>query len=78
MSGQYIDTFDDQPPPDSQEPATAARPFIGIFFECCGVYARVYRAPDAGEYRGTCPKCLATVRAQVGPGGVSQRIFRAK
>lgn len=79
MSGQFIDTFDGQPTPDPHEPTPASsRPFIGIYFECCGVYARVYRAPDSIEYRGTCPKCLAAVRAKVGPLGISQRIFRAK
>lgn len=54
------------------------RPFIGVYFECCGLYARIYRSPDAADYAGRCPKCLATVRATVSPDGTTQRIFRAK
>lgn len=69
--------FYDAGTPDEQS-ARGDRPFIGVFFECCGQYARVYRAPDAEEYVGRCPACLVTVRARVGPDGTTQRIFRAK
>lgn len=54
------------------------RPYVGILFECCGVYARVYRDPKAREYRGRCPRCLRTVRLRVGAEGTSQRLFRAQ
>jgi hypothetical protein len=57
--------------------APSSRPYIGILFECCGVYARVYRRPDQDHYRGRCPRCLARVEVRVGPDGVSTRIFRA-
>ena len=60
----------DRPPP-------AVRPFIGIFFECCRIYARIYRRPSDTEYVGRCPRCLAEVRLKVGPDGTTQRIFRA-
>ncbi len=53
------------------------RPFIGIHFECCNVYARIYRRPDQTEYRGRCPNCLRPVRVQVSPDGTSTRILRA-
>jgi hypothetical protein len=53
------------------------RPYIGILFECCGVYARVYRQPDQRVYAGRCPKCLGPVRVRVGRDGVTTRIFRA-
>lgn len=64
----------DQPPNDA---APASRPYIGILFECCGVYARVYRRPSQRAYVGRCPRCLAEVRVKVGKDGTSQRIFRA-
>ncbi len=53
------------------------RPYIGVFFECCGVYTRVYRRPGRMSYAGRCPNCLRTVRVRVGPDGTHSRIFRA-
>lgn len=54
------------------------RPWIGIRFDCCGAYARVYRNPDATVYVGRCPHCLQTVTLRVGPGGTDQRFFVAR
>ncbi len=55
----------------------ARRPWLGILFDCCRVYARVYRSPDGRFYRGRCPKCLRQVRLRVGPEGTAERFFRA-
>ncbi|MGD8452626.1 MAG: hypothetical protein PVJ57_12475 [Phycisphaerae bacterium] len=55
----------------------APRPYIGVLFECCGVYARIYRRPEQKYYWGRCPKCLRTVHVRVGRDGVSTRQFRA-
>lgn len=60
------------------DPAAGERRWIGIVFECCQVYARVYRAPSATSYQGRCPKCLREVRLQVGPGGTDLRFFSAR
>ncbi len=57
--------------------AEPGRPWISVWFRCCNVYARIYREPDARAYEGACPRCRAKVRARVGPGGTSQRIFEA-
>jgi hypothetical protein len=67
-----LDCYDtpDQPPAES-------RPYIGILFECCGIYARLYRRPDRMVYQGRCPKCLRSVRVRVGRDGVNSRLFRA-
>jgi len=53
------------------------RKFIGVFFECCGVYDRVYLSQDGQRYAGRCPRCMRTLTAQAGPGGTSRRFFRA-
>jgi hypothetical protein len=65
---------------DQQQPISdpGRRPFLGILFECCGVYARVYRQPDQRHYAGRCPRCLRAVRVRVGPDGSSSRMFRAR
>ncbi len=57
---------------------TLQRPYLGILFECCGVYARVYRRPNQMVYRGRCPKCLRIVQVRVGPDGTRARFFRAR
>ena len=73
--GSLVDSSDDDA---SGAGATGrARRWIGLHFECCGVYARVYRRPGQGCYHGRCPKCLRTIRVRVGPDGTSSRFFRA-
>jgi len=71
-----LDCYDTPIDPADDTPG-APRPYIGILFECCGVYARVYRRPERMLYEGHCPKCLRKVRARVGRDGVTARIFRA-
>jgi len=66
------DAGDDQPSRPARE-----RPWVGIHFECCGVYLRVYRNREGTAYQANCPRCGLPVRLRVGPGGTSERIFRA-
>lgn len=63
----------------SQIPAdvSAGRKWIGIKFDCCGSYSRIYRNKAGTAYEGFCPKCTARIRVPIGPSGTSQRIFRA-
>lgn len=74
---------DDPAPPSSRSgssstsPPSEARPWIGVHFECCGIYARIYRRPDSPVYAGQCPRCLARITARVGADGTPQRLFRA-
>lgn len=51
--------------------------YLGIMFNCCNVYARIYKNRDGSAYVGRCPKCMRTVRVQVGEGGTNQRFFNA-
>lgn len=54
------------------------RPYLGVLFDCCGVYARVYRKPDQKAYTARCPRCLRAARVRVGPEGKSTRFLLAE
>lgn len=63
--------------PDDRRDAKS-RPFLGIMFDCCGVYARIYLKRDGSAYVGWCPRCLRKIEIKCGKGGTDQRIFRAQ
>lgn len=51
--------------------------FLGIMFNCCGVYGRIYENADGTAYVGRCPRCLKSIRVKIGEGGTSSRFFEA-
>jgi hypothetical protein len=55
-----------------------ARPFLGIHFECCNIYTRIYKNKEGTAYVGSCPKCGKPVRALVGKHGTDARFFKAE
>lgn len=54
------------------------RPWVGVHFDCCGVYARIYRNRAGTAYEGGCPRCMARIMLRVGPGGTDARFFVAE
>lgn len=54
------------------------RPFVGILFKCCRVYARVYLNADGQTYEGACPRCGKRAVLKVGPGGSRSRFWSAE
>lgn len=56
----------------------AQKKFLGIMFECCNVYRRIYINKEGNAYEGRCPKCFAKVKVLIGEGGSDTRIFRAR
>ena len=63
---------------DAGREADAERPFVGVQFECCGAYARIYMNRERTAYVGNCPRCAKQVRLRIGPGGTQQRFFKAQ
>jgi hypothetical protein len=72
-----LDTYDASTPEPPDAAVDAARPYVGILFECCGIYVRVYRGLDEARYEARCPKCLRTASLRVARGGTDARFFRA-
>ena len=53
------------------------KPYLGIMFNCCNVYTRIYKNKAGDAYVGRCPKCSRSVRIPIGEGGTNQRVFYA-
>lgn len=51
--------------------------FLGIMFECCNVYGRIYKNSEGTFYQGKCPRCLREIKIRIGEGGSKQRFFKA-
>ena len=57
--------------------AREQRPYISVYFRCCGVYQRVYRSPGATKYVAFCPRCARKAEVRVDPSGTDARFFEA-
>lgn len=70
---------DVQPPRETAATeSSGARPFLGIRFECCKTYGRIYRNDQRTAYVGKCPQCFAKLTVPIGDGGTSSRFFTAR
>ena len=59
------------------EMAKEKRKFLGVMFECCKVYARLYINKEETAYSGRCPRCASPLEVKIGPGGTDNRFFTA-
>jgi hypothetical protein len=62
---------------DGTQGPRRTRPFLGINFQCCQTYGRIYRNQTATKYEGQCPKCRAKISVPIGDGGSGARFFNA-
>ena len=54
------------------------RKFLGVHFQCCNVYSRVYVNKEGTRYEGSCPRCGKRVEMKIGSGGTDNRFFSAR
>ena len=52
------------------------RPFVGIIYDCCNAYGRVYLNRKGTAFRGQCPRCLKSVVLRVSEDGSTERFLR--
>jgi len=77
MAGENLDLTSGKQPASPGKREVSARRFVGIRFDCCDVYTRVYVNRDETAYEGRCPKCSRRVQLAIGPGGTDCRFFTA-
>ena len=55
------------------------RKYIGVWFDCCQTYGRLYKNKEGTIYRGRCPKCMRSVMVPISPysgNATDRRFFR--
>ncbi|KPJ61884.1 MAG: hypothetical protein AMJ42_00670 [Deltaproteobacteria bacterium DG_8] len=52
------------------------RKYIGVLFECCDIYTRVYINKKNTSYVGYCPKCAQRVEVKIDKRGTDCRFFK--
>jgi len=67
----------EQPEESNLSEKKEQRKFIGVKFNCCNVYVRIYANKEGTAYEGRCPKCFRTVKFKIGEGGTDHRFFEA-
>ena len=76
--GRHLDLSSPGESERSSSKSECAGQFLGVHFECCDVYSRVYLNREQTAYVGHCPRCARRVQFLIGEGGTSERFFRAR
>ena len=64
---------------DNQEPSQK-RKYLGVYFDCCHAYGRLYQNKMGTAYVGRCPRCLRNIRVNIDKNSTnasSRRFFSA-
>lgn len=75
---EYEDEYEEYEEDEITEKKENKAQFLGIMFNCCKIYGRIYKTRDGKAYAGHCPKCLRPIRIKVGEGGTETRFFSAQ
>ena len=51
------------------------REFLGINFECCRIYSRIFINDEKDKFLGNCPRCGKYVQFDISPDGTDARFF---
>lgn len=76
MSGENLD-LTSTPNPDGEggDRDRSRQRYLGILFECCRAYGRIYINQSETAYAGHCPRCGHPLQVKIGPGGTDARFF---
>ena len=61
-----------------QQGTRRGRPYLGVRFECCNVYVRIYLNKAGTAFVGWCPRCAKKVEIRVSENGTKDRFFVAR
>ena len=75
--GQHLDLSSGGEPGNPAGKPPKGGQFLGVHFECCDIYSRVYPNRERTAYVGHCPRCAKRVEFKIGQGGTDSRFFRA-
>jgi hypothetical protein len=62
---------------NQSDPTHERRKYLGVMFECCHIYSRIYKNKEGSAYVGWCPRCARKVEIPIHPSGVDNRFFKA-
>jgi hypothetical protein len=77
MPGDFLDLSSDPPEPVGRKHLPTNRPYVGVTFGCCQVYAQVYLNRQRTAYQGHCPRCSKKFEIKIDPAGTDSRFFTA-
>jgi hypothetical protein len=70
--------FEEEKTSEEKSKKESEKKYLGIMFNCCRVYGRIYKNKEGTAYVGRCPRCMRTIKVPVGEGGTNQRFFNAE